>query len=381
MIERKSQTWVAAVSLIGLMSVVYLAISNGPNKLALATLIGGLAGFSLYHAKFGFTAAWHRFISQKRGSGLRSQLLLIAITSAIAYPLFQYDEQIGLNLNGFVAPFGVSAALGAFVFGVGMQLGGSCASGTLFTVGGGSTRMVITLFFFVIGSVLATAHLPMWNQLPRIASFSFVSTFGAIIALIILFAFIGLIALGSILVERYFHGSLAASPKTESIYTGPWSYQLGAIMLVVVSISTILVLGRPWGITSGFALWGAKWFYAIGIPIDTWDYWSNRMGGVNRSVFSHSTSVMNFGIIFGAMFAAGIAGRFAPIAKISKKGLITAIVGGLMMGYGARLAYGCNIGAYLGGIISGSLHGWGWLVFGFLGSVVGSKFRDRFGYT
>ena len=30
------------------------------------------------------------------------------------------------------------------------------------------------------------------------------------------------------------------------------------------------------------------------------------------------------------------------------------------MGYGARIAFGCNIGAYFGGIASFSLHGWLW---------------------
>ena len=375
--EDKLQHKVILSSLAGLLLVATLAGLNGPDRLIIATFIGGLAGFSLYHAKFGFTGAWHRLVSEKRGSGLRSQLLLIGLTSAIAYPLFQFDELIGLNLNGFVAPFGVSAALGAFVFGVGMQLGGSCASGTLFTVGGGSLRMVVTLFFFIMGSILATAHIPMWNQLPRFSSFSFVTEFGAFNALLILFSFLGVITFGSLVLEYRFHGNIAASPKTGSAYAGPWSYPLGAIMLVIVSIGTILVLGRPWGITSGLTLWGAKWFYAIGIPIDTWDYWSNRMGGVNRSVFAHSTSVMNFGIILGAMFAAGMAGRFGLAAKIDVKGLITAVVGGICMGYGARLAYGCNIGAYLGGIVSGSLHGWGWLVFGFMGSMVGSKIRNR----
>ena len=32
-----------------------------------------------------------------------------------------------------------------------------------------------------------------------------------------------------------------------------------------------------------------------------------------------------------------------------------------MMGYGARLAFGCNIGAYFSGMLSGSLHAWLWL--------------------
>ncbi|WP_428672793.1 YeeE/YedE thiosulfate transporter family protein, partial [Roseibium sp.] len=48
-------------------------------------------------------------------------------------------------------------------------------------------------------------------------------------------------------------------------------------------------------------------------------------------------------------------------------------------GYGARLAYGCNIGAYLGGLVSGSLHGWLWLVFGFLGSLLGTRLRIKLG--
>ena len=52
--------------------------------------------------------------------------------------------------------------------------------------------------------------------------------------------------------------------------------------------------------------------------------------------------------------------------------------GGLLLGYGARLAYGCNIGAYFSGVASGSLHGWLWLVAAFAGSVVGTHLRPRF---
>ena len=48
----------------------------------------------------------------------------------------------------------INAGCGAFVFGIGMQLGGGCASGTLYTVGGGSTRMLATLGAFIVGSLL-----------------------------------------------------------------------------------------------------------------------------------------------------------------------------------------------------------------------------------
>ena len=61
-----------------------------------------------------------------------------------------------------------------FIFGMGMQFGGGCASGTLYTVGGGSTRMVITLIAFIVGSVVATAHVPFWTSLPQFKPFSMV---------------------------------------------------------------------------------------------------------------------------------------------------------------------------------------------------------------
>ena len=59
--------------------------------------------------------------------------------------------------------------------------------------------------------------------------------------------------------------------------------------------------------------------------------------------------------------------------------LVAAVAGGLMLGYGARLAYGCNIEAYFSGIVSGSLHGWLWLIAAFAGNVVGTRLRPLFG--
>ena len=49
-----------------------------------------------------------------------------------------------------------------------------------------------------------------------------------------------------------------------------------------------------------------------------------------------------------------------------------------MLGYGARLAFGCNIGAYFSGIASGSLHGWVWMVAAFAGNMAGVKLRPFF---
>ena len=376
---KSPQTAIAVIAfgIIGLISVGAYAAA-GPRQ-GMAVLIGGLAGISLYHASFGFTAAWRRIVTEKRGGGLRAQFVLILLTSAVSFPLIAWGDTLGWPAGGFVFPFGIAAAIGAFMFGAGMQLGGGCGSGTLFTAGGGSTRMMITLAAYILGSVFATAHLHLWGQLPKLQPVSLIREFGPQGAFLLTALVLGGIALLTVWLERRAHGDIAPARKTESVLQGSWSPMFGAVMLAVVGIATFIVVGRPWGITSAFALWGAKAFHFIGIPVQTWPYWTWQKGALENSVLRDTTSVMNFGIIFGAMAAAALAGKYAPLWKLTRRDVLTAIAGGLLMGYGARLAYGCNIGAYLGGLVSGSLHGWLWLLFGFMGSMVGVRVRLRLG--
>jgi uncharacterized membrane protein YedE/YeeE len=87
---------------------------------------------------------------------------------------------------------------------------------------------------------------------------------------------------------------------------------------------------------------------------------------------------MNFGIVAGALLASLLAGRFAPTWRVPMRSLAAAIIGGLLLGYGARVAFGCNIGAYFSGIASGSLHGWLWLVAAFAGNIAGTRLRPMF---
>jgi hypothetical protein len=155
----------------------------------------------------------------------------------------------------------------------------------------------------------------------------------------------------------------------------------GAIGLMLVNLGTLLLAGRPWGVTSAFALWGAKIAAAMSVPVETWPYWASQTGSLQGSVFGDVTSVMDGGIILGAMLAALLAGRFKPVWAIPPRSLAAAVIGGLMLGYGARIAYGCNIGAYFSGIASGSLHGWLWLPCAFLGNVLGTHLRPAFGLT
>jgi uncharacterized membrane protein YedE/YeeE len=349
---------------------------------AMLFVVGSGAGVVLYHAAFGFTSSWRVFISDARGAGLRAQMLMLALTCAVFFPLLASGSLFGQPLRGSVSPVGVSVIAGAFLFGLGMQLGGGCASGTLFTVGGGNTRMVVTLVMFIVGSLIGTAHAPWWNTTPSMPPMSLVTLFGPWLGLAISLAVFGAIALWTRRVERRRHGRLLKETTPSSAWLrGPWSLVAGAIGLSLVNIATLALSGRPWGVTSAFALWGAKAYAAMGADVASWPYWAApaQAAALSGNVMRDTTSVMDIGICLGAMLASLLAGRFAPVWTIPARSLVAAVMGGLLLGYGARIAYGCNIGAYFSGIASGSLHGWLWLLSAFAGNVVGTRARPWFG--
>ena len=349
---------------------------------AMLFLVGAAAGLVLYHAAFGFTSSWRVFIADRRGAGLRAQLLMLALTCAVFFPLLASGTVLGQPIRGSLAPVGVSVIAGAFLFGVGMQLGGGCASGTLFTVGGGNTRMIATLAAFIAGSLIGTAHAPWWNRTPAFAPTTLVTVLGPWGGLAFCLAIFGAIGRLVTRAERKRHGQVVDDrPVASSWLRGPWPLAAGAVGLALVNISTLVISGRPWGVTSAFALWGAKAYAALGGDVATWPYWSApaQSAALKAAVRTDITSVMDVGIMLGAMLAATLAGRFAPTWKVSPRQLAASVIGGLCLGYGARIAYGCNIGAFFSGIASGSLHGWLWFVAAFAGNVVGTNFRPWFG--
>ena len=348
-------------------------------------LVGLAAGVILYHAAFGFTAAWREVATTGRSAGLRAQMVMLGVTVMVFTPLIALGEIGGTSLRGSVAPLSVSILVGAFMFGVGMQLGGGCASGTLFTAGGGNVRMLLTLAAFITGSVIGTAQWDMWQEVPRAEPYALSQELGVPVAMLVSAVLFGAVWFASAAWERKKLGSLQNYWRTEqgnsSLLRGPWPLIAGALALAAVNVSTLLLAGRPWGVTSAFALWGAKLAQPLGIDVTAWAYWQRpgQLASLQTSVLADITSVMNIGIMLGALLAAGLANKFAPSFRIGLRPVLAAVIGGILLGYGARIAYGCNIGAYFGGISSTSLHGWVWFVAAFAGSTLGTRLRPLFG--
>lgn len=370
--------------LLLVVGALFLQSAVGGRQVLLL-IVGAALGLTLYHAAFGFTSAWRVFINERRGAGLRAQMVMLAVAVVLFFPALGAGTLFGTPVTGLVAPAGVSVVFGAFIFGIGMQMGGGCASGTLFTVGGGNARMLVTLLFFIIGSLIATHHVDWWFSLPSFPATSIVKTFGVIPALLMSLALFAIIALVTVKLEKRRHGQLEAAVTSEHVgvrrfFRGPWPLVWGAVGLALLNYATLALAGRPWGITSAFALWGAKVAGGLGVDVGSWPFWQMPANAkaLAAPVWEDITTVMDIGIMLGAAVAAGLAGRFAPSLKIPTRSLIAAVIGGLLLGYGSRLAYGCNIGAYFSGIASGSLHGWLWLVAAFAGNAVGVRIRPVF---
>jgi hypothetical protein len=228
--------------------------------------------------------------------------------------------------------------------------------------------------------------MPWWASTPALRPISIVASLGAGPGLAVSLALFATLAAITASIERRRHGALAseATPPHggwRRLVHGPWPLAAGAVGLAAVNVATLAVSGRPWGVTGAFALWGAKALRVFGVAVGAWPYWSTpaQAAALRAPVAADVTSVMDIGIMLGALAAAGLAGRFAPRWRVPLGPLAAAILGGLMLGYGARIAYGCNIGAYFSGIASGSVHGWLWLAAAFTGSAAGTKLRPVFG--
>ena len=157
-------------------------------------------------------------------------------------------------------------------------------------------------------------------------------------------------------------------------------YVVGALLLSLFQVVTFAATGNPWGVSGVFANWGAWLFRLVGGSVDNWYYFSSpgAQATLNAGVLNYADGWRNMGVIVGALFATLLASGF-KIKKIkSFRQVVAAVLGGLLMGYGARLAAGCNIGALFSAIASLSLSGWVFAIFLFVGAVIGSKLLVKY---
>jgi uncharacterized membrane protein YedE/YeeE len=356
-------------ALLGTAVLVALVGLDGQVASAVLIILGFALGVAFLKAEFSFTAAWRRFLTSGEAGGLIGALLLIAVAAVAIVPVAALVPGFG----GAIAPIGPSLIIGAFVFGIGMQLANGCGSGTLYTAGGGSGRMLITLALFIAGSVIGSLHLPAFLALGGIDPVLASNYYGAWGGLAVTLASIAAVAL-----------AIAAIARARGAnYRPRAAILIGGLVIGLLSIGVFLAGHHPWSVTFGFTVWGAKLASLAGFDFSQAEFWQwpGPKRALAESILSDTSSLTDLGMILGAMAAAAATKPFARTAWPPAKSLLAAAIGGLLMGWGARIGFGCNIGAFVGGVASGSLHGWIWFAAALGGCAIGIRLRPLFGLS
>nr|WP_255569199.1 YeeE/YedE thiosulfate transporter family protein [Neoroseomonas alba] len=310
---------------------------------------------------FGFTGGYRAFLAEGDGRVLGAGFIVPALVALVVVPVGTLTEDHGR----FVAPVGLSLLIGAPMFGMGMMLANGCGSGTLAAAGQGSRRMWVALPFFCLGGVLGSLVLPSTLRLPGV-TVDFPALFGPWGGLAVTEV---LLLAGALAVLR------GQAPSRRALVSGA--------MVAALAVLVFLVTGMPWGITLGLTLWGAKAVAPVAPALGATEFWSDpgMAQMLAGPVFAMYGALGDAGLLLGALVAAAASGRLRHGTPVGGRGAAGAALGGLLMGVGARLSFGCNIGAFLGGAASGSLHGFVWFLAVLPGAALGLRLRPVFGLS
>lgn len=332
---------------------------------SLLYLIGIGMGATLAGTKFGFTTGWRQLIESKKINGVVGQVVLLLTATSISIPLLFYFPELLPALG----PPSFSLMIGAFVFGISMQIADGCGSGCLYKAGTGTPLNLAILPMFAFGSFLGSTHLNEWLSLGKIEPVNLIELWGPTPTVI--GTWLALIGISLII---WFWAK-----KPEMIFEKRWI--IGGAILGLLAIMNLIVAGQPWGVVYGFGLWAAKIFYGAGLFEPTQNLFWGQSGNFNiltQSVLLDVTSITNIGILSGALWISSTG--MNNNQSLTKKQWVIGLLAGLVMGYSSRLAFGCNIGGMVSGISTGSLHGWIWVPMAFAGTMIGVRIRKRYGF-
>ncbi len=357
------QSWRRPLLIVFMLLLIFMVFALAGPRSAFLIIIGLGFGVVLEGCRFGFTGPWRLIVTERDGRGLLAQFLAIGLTASVAFPLLAAFPD---ELSGAYAPVGFAMIGGAFIFGIAMQLVMGCGSGTLVNAGSGNLIGFLALLGFVAGSFLGTLHLAWWTSLGSLPVYTMQGILGDSGGLWV--TLLGLVALAAVVITR-------ADPGKRLPARRLW---LAALLIAVLAVLNLVIAGQSWGVVYGLGLWGAKVVQASGIDLAGTAFWGTpaQATRLHQSVLTDVTSLTNIGLIVGAFVVMRWRKNVdAQVSLLRNHSWVFIAVAGVILGYSARIAFGCNVGAYFSGISTGSLHGWVWLVAAFAGSCLGITLR------
>ena len=152
-----------------------------------------------------------------------------------------------------------------------------------------------------------------------------------------------------------------------------WPYYTGSVLIVIFAMA-LCMFGSTWGVSGALGMWGNMFLSLFGID-------TKAVFGTDTSTykfFANQASITDIGILLGALIACLLAAQWKIRNIKHYKQALAAIIGGLAMGIGAKMAGGCNIGGLFSQLPQFSLAAWFFLLFVFLGATVGGKLLKFF---
>jgi uncharacterized protein len=382
----KIRTGISFAVIAALLGTAFLlSSSSNPSTAPISLLIGASLGLLLERGRFCFFCIFRDGIEDKNTTPFLSILIAIATGSvgyAVIFGQFLPDTTTDrLPPAAHIGPVSWVLVLSAFTFGIGMALSGACISGHLYRLGQGYLRAIPALFGTLIGFVLAFLS---WNWLylraiadaPTIWLPHYVGYSGSLII-----TFLALLALAQFAIRRgknsdplrtQYVGAISIAASLKRLITDRWSpITTGLLVGVLGTIAYLRV--EPLGVTRQIST-QARTFMTENKIGDETLVGLDRMAGCIAVI---SEAITNNGwLIIGIVassFAAAFAGnRFKPALPTVRNGA-TALLGGILLGWGSMISLGCTIGVLLSGTQAFALSGWVFFAFVFLGSWVGIK--------
>ncbi len=378
----------AAVAIVSAIACLVWLLYGSPETrmLALSLALGGVTGFVLQRSRFCFFCHTREFIEEGDPRGVLSILLalgvgtlgyLVVLTQWMPVPLADR-----LPPTAHVGPVSYVLALGAFVFGVGMSISGSCISAHIYRLGEGSPTSPFALAGAVIGFGLGFLS---WNRLylAAVADSSVVwlpHTLGYGGTLAVTFA--GLLVIAWLVLARSKfklaarkEATVSAASIGRSIFVERWPAWIGGLLIGIISAVAYLRVS-PLGVTAELGSLARTWTQEAGLLPDTLhglDAFRGCVTAVKTALLSPN-GVFVGGIFLASFAAAIVAGQFKPRLPTIFEA-VRGLLGGVLMGWGAMVALGCTIGVLLSGIHAGALSGWVFLVFCVAGLLSGLWLR------
>ncbi|MGY5862533.1 MAG: YeeE/YedE family protein [Candidatus Thorarchaeota archaeon] len=305
------------------------------NALIPGLIVGILFGLALQRGRFCMYSAFRDPLMLKEYKLLWAVFLAILV-EMVGFAIMHYFGIIALNPKPLV--WGAQI-LGGFIFGIGMGFAGGCASGTTYRVGEGMMGSLVALIGLAIGAYLAKIGvLAAWvAQLQADTLINFPDdtalTLGGE------YNWMLMLGIGIVGLALMFWKFVLPAMKTETISFGEifkkgWPWWMTGIVIGFIGIIAFVssaAAGRnyPLGITAGWL--GILNFIIGGTTTIGWLSW------------------MVIGIVIGAFIFSFYAGEWKIRIPKDPKKIVLQFIGGLMMGIGAVMALGCNIGNILSG--------------------------------